>query len=235
MARYGYVRVSSADQNIDRQIRALTEEGIDSADIFIDRKSGRDFDRPEWRRMLKTLRQDDTVVVLSIDRMGRNYDEIRRQWQLIVHERKAHMQVLDMPLLDTRRDEGGLAGRLIGDIVLEVLAFCAHKERESIHERQAQGIAAARRRGVRFGRPRKALPENFAEIAALVAAKLLSPAEGARACRMAYTSFRNGLRQFMEEGKSRPESVYEQDLQRPVRDSCGAKPSVMVQYRRNDE
>ena len=197
MAKYGYVRVSSADQNIDRQIHALKEEGIDSADIFMDRKSGCDFERPGWRRMLTALRQDDTVVVPSIDRMGRNYDEIREQWRLIVHKRKAHMLVLDMPLLDTRRDDCGLAGRLIGDIVLEVLAFSAQKEREAIHERQAQGIAAARRRGVKFGRPRKALPENFNEVAELVIAKTMSLAEGARTCRMAYTSFCKSLRLAM--------------------------------------
>lgn len=226
MAKYGYVRVSSADQNTDRQIRALTEAGISCENMFIDHKSGRDFDRPEWRRMLESIEEGDIVVVQSIDRMGRNYDEIHEQWRMIVHERKAHMLVLDMPLLDTRRAEGGLTGRLIGDIVLELMAFCAHNERESIHERQAQGIAAARRRGVKFGRPRKALPENFNDVARLAVQKTISVAEGARACRMAYTSFRNSLKHITGSiciGAN------------PARNCCGATESVMIQYPRNNE
>lgn len=199
MATYGYVRVSSADQNTDRQIHALAEAGIDGANMFIDRKSGRDFDRPQWRRMFESLEEGDVVAVQSIDRMGRNYDEIHEQWRMIVHERKAHIRVLDTPILDSRRSDGGLTGRLIGDIVLELMAFCAHNERDAIHERQAQGIAAARRRGVAFGRPRKALPGKFKEVAALVAQKGISIAEGARKCRMAYTSFRNNLKRFYEQ------------------------------------
>ena len=232
MATCGYVRVSSADQNTDRQILALTEAGIDGANMFIDHKSGRDFDRPQWRRMLESLDHGDVVVVQSIDRMGRNYDEIHEQWRMIVHERKAHIRVLDTPILDTRRTDGGLTGRLIGDIVLELMAFCAHNERDAIHERQAQGIAAARRRGVVFGRPRRALPENFNEVVKLVMQRSISIADGARACGMAYTSFRNRLRRFID-GIDLTDSVCIDA--NPARNSCGAEESVMVQYESDNE
>lgn len=152
---YGYARVSSRDQNLDRQLDALADFGVERARIFADRASGKDFERPQWRRLVGRLAEGDTLVVKSIDRLGRNYDEILAQWRRITKERRAAVVVLDMPLLDTRRERDGVTGVLIADIMLQLLSYVAQIERESIHQRQAEGIAAARARGVRFGRPSK--------------------------------------------------------------------------------
>lgn len=152
---YGYARVSSRDQNLDRQLDALADFGVERARIFADRASGKDFERPQWRRLVGRLAEGDTLVVKSIDRLGRNYDEILAQWRRITKERRAAVVVLDMPLLDTRRERNGVTGVLIADIVLQLLSYVAQIERESIHQRQAEGIAAAQARGVRFGRPSK--------------------------------------------------------------------------------
>ena len=152
---YGYARVSSRDQNLDRQLDALADFGVERARIFADRASGKDFERPQWRRLVGRLAEGDTLVVKSIDRLGRNYDEILAQWRRITKERRAAVVVLDMPLLDTRRERDGVTGVLIADIVLQLLSYVAQIERESIHPRQAEGIAAAQARGVRFGRPSK--------------------------------------------------------------------------------
>lgn len=152
---YGYARVSSRDQNLDRQLDALADFGVERARIFADRASGKDFERPQWRRLVGRLAEGDTLVVKSIDRLGRNYDEILAQWRRITKERRAAVVVLDMPLLDTRRERDGVTGVLIADIVLQLLSYVAQIERESIHQRQAEGIAAAQARGVRFGRPSK--------------------------------------------------------------------------------
>ena len=152
---YGYARVSSRDQNLDRQLDALADFGVERARIFADRASGKDFERPQWRRLVGRLAEGDTLVVKSIDRLGRNYDEILAQWRRITRERRAAVVVLDMPLLDTRRERDGITGVLIADIVLQLLSYVAQIERESIHQRQAEGIAAAQARGVRFGRPSK--------------------------------------------------------------------------------
>lgn len=152
---YGYARVSSRDQNLDRQLDALTDFGVERARIFADRSSGKDFERPQWQRLVRRLAEGDTLVVKSIDRLGRDYDEILTQWRRITRERRAAVVVLDMPLLDTRRERDGITGVLIADIVLQLLSYVAQIERESIHQRQAEGIAAAQARGVRFGRPSK--------------------------------------------------------------------------------
>ena len=152
---YGCARVSSRDQNLDRQLDALADFGVERARIFADRASGKDFERPQWRRLVGRLAEGDTLVVKSIDRLGRNYDEILSQWRRITRERRAAVVVLDMPLLDTRRERDGVTGVLIADIVLQLLSYVAQIERESIHQRQAEGIAAAQARGVRFGRPSK--------------------------------------------------------------------------------
>jgi DNA invertase Pin-like site-specific DNA recombinase len=160
MATYGYARVSSADQNEGRQLIAMGEAGVPPENIFTDRQSGKDFNRPQYRAMLEALEQGDLLCVKSIDRLGRNYGEILEQWRVLTKERGADVVVLDMPLLDTRRDRN-LVGTLIADIVLQLLSFVAQSERENIRQRQAEGIAAARARGVRFGRPEKAPPENF--------------------------------------------------------------------------
>jgi DNA invertase Pin-like site-specific DNA recombinase len=163
MAVYGYVRVSSADQNEDRQLIAMREIGVSPAMIFTDKQSGRDFERSAYKSLLRRLRAGDLLYIHSIDRLGRNYDEIQEQWRLLTKERGVDIAVLDMPLLDTRRDKD-LMGTFIADIVLQILSFVAHSERESIRKRQAEGIAAARARGVRFGRPEKEVPDNFSSL-----------------------------------------------------------------------
>lgn len=161
LTTYGYARVSSRDQNLARQFGALGEFGVPRENVYADKASGRDFDRPAWSELMDRLEAGDTLVVKSIDRLGRNYDEILSQWHAITRERGAAIVVLDMPLLDTRRTGEGVTGELIADIVLQLLSYVAHIERENIRQRQAEGIAAARARGVRFGRPRKERPGNY--------------------------------------------------------------------------
>lgn len=157
---YGYVRVSSREQNIDRQLIALQGYGIESRDIFVDKLSGKNFERPQYRRLVKKLKPGDTLVIKSIDRLGRNYDEILVQWRHITKEISADVVVLDMPLLDTRQGRD-LTGTLIADIVLQLLSYVAQTEREYIRQRQAEGIAAAKAKGVSFGRRPKARPNNY--------------------------------------------------------------------------
>lgn len=157
---YGYVRVSTKEQNEEHQLIALREFQIPPKKIYIDKLSGKDFNRPQYKRLLKKLREGDVLVVKSIDRLGRNYVEILEQWRVVTKEKQADIVVLDMPLLDTRRNRD-LTGTLIADIVLQLLSYVAQAERENIRQRQAEGIAAAKARGVRFGRPRKPIPEEF--------------------------------------------------------------------------
>lgn len=157
---YGYVRVSTKEQNNDRQLIAMQEFGVELNNIFSDSQSGKDFNRPGYTEMLKTIESGDVVVIKSIDRLGRNYDEILEQWRIITKEIGAAVVVLDMPLLDTRQGRD-LTGTLIADIVLQLLSYVAQTEREFIKQRQAEGIAAAKEKGVRFGRPSKIMPGNF--------------------------------------------------------------------------
>ena len=157
---YGYARVSTREQNAERQLIALTGFGILETAIYVDKQSGKDFERTQYRRLLRKLKNGDTLVVKSIDRLGRNYEEILEQWRIITKEKRAAIVVLDMPLLDTRQNRD-LTGTLIADIVLQLLSYVAQTEREFIHQRQAEGIAAAKARGVRFGRQPKPRPENF--------------------------------------------------------------------------
>lgn len=161
--RYGYIRVSSADQNEDRQRLAMARAEVLEKDIYLDKQSGKDFERPQYKRLVKKLRPGDLLCILSIDRLGRNYEEIQRQWRLLTKELGVDICVLDMPLLDTRSGKD-LMGTFIADLVLQILSFVAQNERESIRTRQAQGIAAARARGVHLGRPVMAAPENFGKI-----------------------------------------------------------------------
>ena len=157
---YGYIRVSSTDQNESRQRIALERQAIPSDRIFMDKLSGKDFQRPQYQAMLKKFRPGDQLCITSIDRLGRNYEEILEQWRIITKEKRVDIFVLDMPLLDTRRDKN-LLGTFIADLVLQVLSFVAENERTNIRQRQAEGIAAAKARGVKFGRPPLPLPENF--------------------------------------------------------------------------
>ena len=160
---YGYIRVSSADQNEDRQLVALRSCKVPECNLFVDKQSGKDFERPEYRRLLRRLKRDDLLYVKSIDRLGRNYGEILEQWRLLTKEKGVDIVVLDMPLLDTRSGKD-LMGTFIADLVLQILSFVAQNERENIRQRQAEGIAAAKARGVPFGRPALPLPENFEQV-----------------------------------------------------------------------
>ena len=163
---YGYIRVSTKEQNEDRQVIALRECGIPPDRIFVDKQSGKDFQRPQYRWLLRKLKPNDALVVKSIDRLGRNYEEILEQWRVITKEKGADIVVLDMPLLDTRTNKD-LTGTLIADIVLQLLSYVAQTEREFIHQRQAEGIAAAKARGVHFGRRRLPVPAEFPAVYAL--------------------------------------------------------------------
>lgn len=163
MKIYGYVRVSTLDQNEDRQMIMMAERDISESHVFVDKKSGKDFERPAWKSMLRKLREGDLIYIASIDRLGRNYEEILNQWRFLTKERKVHISVIDMPLLNTMNG-GDLMGTFLTDIVLQVLSFVADNERRTIRIRQAQGIAAARARGVHLGRSPIRPPENFAEI-----------------------------------------------------------------------
>ncbi len=162
---YGYIHVSSADQNEDRQLVALRSCKVPECNLFVDKQSGKDFERPEYRRMLRRLKRDDLLYVKSIDRLGRNYGEILEQWRLLTKEKGVDIVVLDMPILDTRSGKD-LMGTFIADLVLQILSFVAQNERENIRQRQAEGIAAAKARGVPFGRPALPLPENFEQVVA---------------------------------------------------------------------
>ena len=157
---YGYVRVSTREQNEQRQMIALREFGIPDKHIFLDKQSGKDFERPSYKRLMRKLKNGDTLVIKSIDRLGRNYDEILEQWRILTKEKQAYIVVLDMPLLDTKQNRD-LTGTLIADIVLQLLSYVAQTEREFIRQRQAEGIAAAKERGVRFGRRPMERPETF--------------------------------------------------------------------------
>jgi len=173
MAVYAYVRVSSTDQNEDRQMIAMEQAGVPEGNIYIDKQSGKDFNRPNYKRLMKHLWEGDILYILSIDRLGRNYEEIQNQWRIITKEKKVDIVVIDMPLLDTRRDKN-LLGTFISDMVLQLLSFVAENERENIRSRQAAGIAAAKAKGVKFGRPVKEVSEEFAREVELWAKKEIS-------------------------------------------------------------
>lgn len=165
--KYGYARVSTKEQHEDRQISALFKVGVKKENIFIDKQSGKDFERPKYKKLLRKLKKGDIVFISSIDRLGRNYAEIMDQWRIMTREKQADVVVLDMPLLDTRQKGDDLTGIFIADLVLQILSYVAQKERENIRARQAEGIAAAKARGVKFGRQKMELPQNFRTVAAL--------------------------------------------------------------------
>lgn len=161
MTIYGYVRVSSKEQNPDRQLYALVEKGIHKSNIYIDYESGKDFNRPSYKKLLGALQPEDCVVIKSIDRLGRNYSDILEQWRIITKEKQADVEVIDMPLLNTDSEKDGLTGKLISDLVLQILAYVAETEREFIKQRQKEGINAAKSRGAKFGRPKKDVTDRF--------------------------------------------------------------------------
>lgn len=161
MSTYGYIRVSSKDQNPDRQYEAMANSGVNKANIFVDKVSGKNFERPQYKKMMRKLRKGDEVIILSIDRLGRNYDEILDQWRIITKEKAAHIAVIDMPLLNTKSERNGLTGIFIADLVLQILAYVAETERSFIKKRQAEGIAVAKKKGVRFGAERMELGDEL--------------------------------------------------------------------------
>ncbi len=188
MKEYGYARVSSRDQNEGRQIAALKEMGIEEGNIFVDKKSGRDFERTMYKRMINKVREDDVIYIKSIDRLGRNYREILEQWEIITKKKKADIVVLDMPILDTRRDKD-LIGTFLSDIVLALLSYVAETERTSIRQRQSEGIAVAKEKGVKFGREPKPLPGNFHKAYQMWKTGKANVTEASEFCGMARTTF----------------------------------------------
>ena len=195
---YGYIRVSTRDQNEDRQLDALLELGIPRARLYLDKQSGKDFQRPQYQRLLRRLRPGDVLYLASIDRLGRNYEEIQVQWRVLTKEKGVDIVVLDMPLLDTRQGKD-LMGTFIADLVLQILSFVAQNERENIRKRQAEGIAAAKARGVRFGRPPKPLPPNFSVVCRQWQQGRLTMTQAAKNCGMPLSTFREKAKKWGEE------------------------------------
>lgn len=187
---YGYVRVSTKEQNEDRQLIALRELRVPVKNIYMDKQSGKDFERPQYKKLIRKLKKDDILYIKSIDRLGRNYEEILEQWRILTKDKRIDIVVLDMPLLDTRRGKD-LMGTFLSDIVLQVLSFVAENERTNIRQRQAEGIAAAKAKGVRFGRTPKPLPDNFEEVYRRWNHGDITGAAAARACGMPLSTFRD--------------------------------------------
>lgn len=191
---YGYARVSSKEQNLRRQLDAFADFGIDAAYVYADKASGKNFNRPAWKKLANTLVKGDALVVKSIDRLGRNYAEILGVWQELTKVRGVDVVVLDMPLLDTRSERDGITGVLIADMVLQLLSYVAQVERESIKQRQAEGIAAAKGRGVQFGRPRHKRPRNYCDIRDAYWNGNLTRKEAANKCKVSESTFARWIR-----------------------------------------
>ena len=186
---YGYIRVSTKEQNENRQLIALGEMAVPEANLFIDKQSGKDFQRPQYKKLVRKLKKDDLLYIKSIDRLGRNYEEIQNQWRILTKEKGVDIVVLDMPLLDTRRGKD-LMGTFLSDIVLQVLSFVAENERTNIRQRQREGIAAAKARGVRFGRPPRPLPENYHSAYQRWKSGTITGTAAAKECGMPLSTFR---------------------------------------------
>lgn len=192
---YGYARVSSQEQNEDRQLIALSEKDIPEENIFVDKQSGKDFDRPQYQMLVSKMKSGDLLYILSIDRLGRNYREIGKQWQMLTKEIGIDICVLDMPLLDTRNGKD-LMGTFIADLVLQILSFVAENERINIRKRQEEGILAAKKRGVKFGRPEVEVPDNFGEIVRKWEEKEVPMEETLKDCNMSKTTFYRRVREY---------------------------------------
>ncbi len=192
---YGYVRVSSRDQNEDRQLITMREMGVPEENIYADKQSGKDFNRPQYKRLMRRVKKDDLLYIKAIDRLGRNYKEILEQWKIITKDKGADIVVIDLPLLDTRRGKD-LMGTFISDVVLALLSYVAENERVNIKRRQAEGIAAAKLRGVRFGRPSKNLPENFYEVCQRWKTKKIPLKKAAEECGIPETTFFDKAKKF---------------------------------------
>ena len=195
MKFYGYVRVSSTDQNEDRQMIALRDAAVPEKNIFMDKLSGKDFERPSYKKLVRKLKAGDLLCILSIDRLGRSYEEIQKQWRILTKEIGVDICVLDMPLLDTRNGKD-LMGTFIADLVLQILSFVAQNERENIKKRQAEGIAAAKAKGIKFGRPEKEVPDNFGKTVKAWEQKRLPFTEALKQCNMSEATFYRRLREY---------------------------------------
>ena len=195
MKEYGYVRVSSLDQNEERQLIEMKKLGIPDDRIYKDKQSGKDFDRPNYKRLVRKLKKGDLLYILSIDRLGRNYEEIQSQWRYLTREKEVDIAVIDMPLLDTRRGKD-LMGTFLADIVLQILSFVAQNERENIRKRQAQGIAAAKANGMKFGRPTLDMPKDFNSIVEKWENGVIRISEAAKRCGMSEATFYRRLREY---------------------------------------
>ena len=193
---YGYIRVSTKEQCEERQLIALREFPVPDENIFMDKLSGKDFNRPQYKKLLRKLKRGDILVIKSIDRLGRNYEEILNQWRIITKEKQADIVVLDMPLLDTRQTGRDLTGTFVADLVLQILSYVAQAERENIRHRQAEGILAAHSRGVKFGRPATPLPDNFPEIYTAWRDKKMTLREAADACGMPKGTFYGKVKRY---------------------------------------
>lgn len=197
MKKYGYVRVSSKDQNIDRQMSAMLQVGLEKEKIFIDKLSGQDFNRPKYKKLIRRLVSGDELYIKSIDRLGRNYDEIIEQWRYLTKSKDVNIIVLDFPLLDTRNQANGITGKFIADLVLQILSYVAQVERENIHQRQMEGIREAKKKGVRFGRPRQELPDDFYEIVKMWQQGEISLRGGAKKLGISHTTFSRWLDHYI--------------------------------------
>ncbi len=195
---YGYVRVSTREQNEDRQLIALNEFHVPKRNIYMDKQSGKDFNRPMYHRLIRTVRPNDLLYVKSIDRLGRNYEEILEQWRVLTKEKKIDIVVIDMPLLDTRKGKD-LMGTFLSDIVLQVLSFVAENEKKNIRQRQREGIEAAKLRGVEFGRPRRQMPKNFKQICNRWVKKEITSKEAAKLCNISVSTFYRRAKTVKEE------------------------------------
>ena len=196
--KYGYVRVSTKEQNIDRQLVELYAQGLNDKTIFIDKQSGKDFERDEYQKLKKKLKSGDLLIIKSIDRLGRNYDMIIDEWRTLVNDMNVDIQVLDMPLLDTRTEGKNLVGKFISDIVLQILSFVAENERENIKKRQAEGIRIAKEKGKHLGRPKLKLPKNFTIIANQYKKKEITLAEALSSLKMNRSTFYKNLNLFIK-------------------------------------
>lgn len=199
MCKYGYVRVSSRDQNPNRQLEALKEAGISNENMFVDKLSGKDFKRPSYIRLLRKVKPGDLIIILSIDRLGRDYDEILEQWRIITKEKHVDIEVIDMPLLNTNYERDGLTGTFISDLVLQILAYVAETERTFIKQRQAEGIACAKANGVHFGVQRKELPEEFYELYDLWRNGDISLRHAAEKLGVSHTTFHRRCKEMMSD------------------------------------
>ena len=196
--KYGYVRVSTKEQNIDRQLSCMYAQGLNDTTIFIDKQSGKNFERENYQKLKKKLKSGDLIIIKSIDRLGRNYDMIIDEWRTLVNVMNVDIQVLDMPLLDTRTEGKNLVGKFISDIVLQILSFVAENERENIKQRQTEGIRIAKEKGKHLGRPKLKLPKNFQLIANEYKKKEITLAEALQSLKMNRSTFYKNLNIYFQ-------------------------------------